>query len=315
MSRTGLAKGGEATVSCRGKSEGRDGTGAGTAGPAVREPVRAREARREAGGDGGQRGAGGAGGGGARGGALGGGGGLRDGAGASPAQARHGGGDGVGDGVGAGAGTEGAPASWTKAERGGRRLAGDPPGEDGRLEPGGDRTVDGPAAGLGQVAGRSREAAARDGARAGAAWRDRRRRGVGAAAGSLSVEPAGQRAARGRDRRQGADSATGERRGRGLASSRRRGTRATPGESSALRESAAGATRPTGAAAAGSGAAGLEPAAGSGDGRGRRGESPPGPRDLEGGARRSGTNDGPGRRRECFITGSVRRFWSCRPRG
>ena len=156
----GSGEGRRATVSCRGKSEGRDGTGAGTAGPAVRESVRAGKARRKAGCRCGQRGARGAGGGRARGGSVGGGGGLRDGTGAAPAQARHGRGDGVGDGVGAGAGAAGAPAAGTKAERGGRGLAGDAPGEDGRLEPGGDRTLDGPAAWVGAVAGRSGAAAA-----------------------------------------------------------------------------------------------------------------------------------------------------------
>ena len=215
----GSGEGRGATVSCRGKSEGRDGVGAGTAGPAVRGSIRARKARRAAGGVGGQRGEDGAGGGRTRGGALGGGGGLRDGAGTGPAQARHGGGDGVGDGVGAGAGAEGAPAAGTKAERGGRGMAGDAPGKDGRLEPRGDRTLDGPAAGVGQVAGRSGAAAARGSAGAGETGRDRRSRGVGAAACPLAVEPAGQRAARGRDRGQGAESTTGERRGGCLASS------------------------------------------------------------------------------------------------
>ncbi len=206
----GSGEGRGATVSCRGKSEGRDGVGAGTAGPAVRESVRAREARREAGGDGCGRRARGASGGRARGGAVGGGGGLRDGACPRPTQARHGRGDGVGDGTGAGAGAEGAPAAGTKAERGGRGMAGDPPAPDGGMEPGGDRTLDGPATGVGEVAGRNGEAAARDGAGAGAAGRDRRIGGVGAAAFPLAVEPAGQRAARGSDRGQGADPAAGE---------------------------------------------------------------------------------------------------------
>lgn len=205
----GSGEGRGATVSCRGKSEGRDGVGAGTAGPAVRGSIRARKARRAAGGVGGQRGEGGAGGGRTRGGALGGGGGLRDGAGTGPAQARHGGGDGVGDGVGAGAGAEGAPAAGTKAERGGRGMAGDPPAPDGGMEPGGDRTLDGPATGVGEVAGRNGEAATRDGAGAGATGRDRRIGGIGAAAGPVAVEPAGQRAARGSDRGPGADAARG----------------------------------------------------------------------------------------------------------
>ena len=164
----GSGEGRGATVSCRGTSEGRDGSGAGPAGPAVRESVRARKARREAGGIGGQRRAGGAGRGGARGGAVGRGGGLRDGAGAAPAQVRHGRGDGVGNGVGPGAGAEGAAEAGTKAQRGGRGLAGDAPGKDGRLERRGDRAEDGATAGVGEVAGRNGEAATRERAGAGA---------------------------------------------------------------------------------------------------------------------------------------------------